>query len=250
MARWRLTEPHYLFTDPGTKWEYVETDRTTGRQVRKQYEVPQYFHHEAEADWNEYESGPRGEKLAGSIVVSDGRNAKPRDIVFKGNPTPGMDPIDDEAKAITAQFKDKWNLPDNIKWGPGEYTTGLTDWLVTQQDKVSSKMAALAEKNTAGFGDFMKSMTEMMQQNQKILEMLTVKSNGERNGEEGSAGQDNRRPAGGVRRRGRPFGSRRAQGARQGRPRVDEPGQEPGPRPEERGGGDVDPSAAGGAAQV
>src|SRR6516164_1126450 len=96
MARWRLLEPHYLITVPCAKWEYMETDRTTGRQIRKQYDVPTYFHHEIEADWTD--------KKEGGVFVSNGTNANPSDIIFKGEPTPGMLAIDDEAKAISSKY--------------------------------------------------------------------------------------------------------------------------------------------------
>src|SRR5215472_14258375 len=170
MARWRLLEPHYLFTEPGTKWEYVETDRVTGRQVRKQYDVPTYFHHEAETDWNDYTTLANGAKAAGQVVVSDGHNPGPRDIIFKGQPTPGMDPLDDEARAITAKFrKEKWNIPDNIKWGAGEYSIALADHFVQQQDKVNMQMAKLEESRVQNTDKFQESMIAMMAQNQKIL---------------------------------------------------------------------------------
>jgi len=247
MARWRLLEPHYLFTEPGTKWEYVETDRVTGRQVRKQYDVPTYFHHEAETDWNDYTTLANGAKAAGQVVVSDGHNPGPRDIIFKGEPTPGMDPLDDEARAITAKFrKEKWNIPDNIKWGAGEYSIALADHFVQQQDKVNMQMAKLEESRVQNTDKFQESMIAMMAQNQKILELLAVKSNGEPNGEEGSAGENHSRSAGVVRRRGRRFGYRRTQGARPGRPRLAEPNEGAGTGAENRSGDVVEPSAEGG----
>jgi hypothetical protein len=247
MARWELREPHYLFTEPGTKWEYIETDRMTGRQLRKQYDVPQYFHHEYESDWTEFTILANGARHSGRVVVSDGHNPGPRDIIFKGSPTPGMKPLDDEAIAITAKFKDKWNLPDKMfdLNNPGDYATNLADHFVQMQDKVNMQMTKLEESRVQNADKFQESMLAMMQQNQKILEMLAVKSSGEPNGEEGSTGQDNPRSAGAVRRRGRRFGYRRTQGARPGRPRLAEPSASAGAAAEERGGGDADPSAAG-----
>jgi hypothetical protein len=252
MARWELREPHYLFTEPGTKWEYIETDRVSGRQVRKQYDVPQYFHHEAESDWTEFTTLANGARASGIVVVSDGHNPGPRDVIFRGEPTPGMKPLDDEARAITAKFKNKWNLPDKMfdLNNPGDYATNLADHFVQMQDKVNMQMAKLEEGRVQNLDKFQESMIAMMQQNQKILEMLAVKSNGERDGEEGSAGQDNQGSAGTVRRRGRRFGYRRTQGARPGRPRLAESGAEPGTGAEERGGSDVDPGTAGGTTKV
>jgi hypothetical protein len=180
MARWQLLEPHYLLLKESAKWEYMETDRTTGKQVRKQYVVPQYFHHEAESDWTEFTLMGNGARASGIVVVSDGHNAKSSDIIFVGSPTPGMRPLDDEAVAITSKFKDKWGLPDKMfdLNEPGEYSVKLADYFVQQQDKVNMKITELAEQNTHGFSDFMKTMTSMMAQNQKILEVLAIKSTG------------------------------------------------------------------------
>ena len=49
--RWKLTEPHYLNV-PETTWEQKETDRMTGKQVRKAYPVPLYLNPKEESDWN------------------------------------------------------------------------------------------------------------------------------------------------------------------------------------------------------
>ena len=168
MARWRLTEPHYLYTDPDVVWERIETDSITGRQVRRQYVVPAYFHHEIESDWTD--------KAAQAVIVCDGRNPGKGDIIFKGEPTPGMKALDDEAEAISAKYKDKWNIPDHIKWGPGEYSSALADYFVQEQDKVSMRMSQVAEQSSRNLDEYMK--TQLVQQGQmlKILELLANKS--------------------------------------------------------------------------
>ena len=238
MARWRLTEPHYILTDPDTIWERLETDINTGRQVRKQYVVPAYFHHEIESDWTD--------KNERAVIVCDGHNPGKGDIIFKGEPTPGMKALDDEAIAISAKFEKKWNIPDNIKWGDGQYSSALADHFVQEQERVNMRMSQVTEQNTRNLEEYMKAQGLQQAQVIKILEMLAAgKANGERNGEEGSAGENYKRPAGGVRRRGRPFGSRRTQGARPGRPRLAQPGEAAGDRPEERGGDTAEPSPAG-----
>lgn len=182
MARWRLLEPHYLYLDPPVKWVYNEVDRVTGRPVRKEFEVPQYFHHESEIDWTEFDLIGRGERVNGYVVVTDGKgNFTPKDIKFKGEPTPGMYPLDEEAKAISAQYSAKWSTPDKI-WdmnADGSYSSRLTDHLVENQNKVNMHIAELAERRDAGFDKFMQAMTTMMQQNQMILETLALKAAGE-----------------------------------------------------------------------
>src|SRR5215472_3254034 len=187
MARWRLTEPHYLYTNPETIWERLETDTVTGRQVRKQYVVPAYFHHEIEADWTD-----KSEK---AVIGSDRLDlAHKTDIVFKGDPTPGMMPIDDEASAISAKFKEKWNIPDNIKWGDGQYNAALTDYFTQQQDKLSREMGQLAESNSRSLEVFMKQTGLQQAQMIELMKILTKQSTGETN-VPGPAEPDNQRPA-------------------------------------------------------
>ena len=105
MARWRLMQAHYLSV-PGTEWEYKESDRETGRQARKVFEVPLYLDPKDAADWN-YRSDE-------SIIVTNKFDpAFRRDIVFVGPPTPDMEPIDDEAQVITQGYIDSgaWKHP-------------------------------------------------------------------------------------------------------------------------------------------
>jgi hypothetical protein len=192
MARWRLTEPHYLYTDPETIWERLEVDTTTGRQVRKQYVVPAYFHHEIEADWTD--------KQEKAVVVCDGHNPGKGDVIFKGDPTPGMRAIDDEAIAISAKFAKKWNIPDNIKWGDGQYSSALADHFVQEQDKMNMQ----AVQTNRNLEEYMKAQGLQQAQVIKILEMLANKATGEPDATEGSSAEDNRRServSAGVKRR-------------------------------------------------
>ena len=195
MARWRLTEPHYLFTDPDTVWERIETDMVSGRQVRKQYVVPAYFHHEIESDWTD--------KIEKGVFVCDGHNPGKGDIIFKGEPTPGMKAIDDEAIAISAKYKDKWNIPDNIKWGDGQYSSALADHFVQQQDKVNMQMSKLTEQNAAQLGKFMEQIGLQQSQMMKIMEILAGKSSEEGEPRPRRFGHGRAQPVPG-RRRGRP----------------------------------------------
>lgn len=103
MARWKLLEAHYLNV-PGTEWEYKETNRETGRQARKIYEVPLYLDPKEPTDWTD-----RTEEL---IIVTNKFDPKhPRDIVFRGPPTPNMEALDDEAQAISDKESSKWIHP-------------------------------------------------------------------------------------------------------------------------------------------
>lgn len=106
MARWFLRNAHYLnILDPDTneptKWEYSETDRTTGKARRKTYNVPQLLD----------PADPSMRNHGDDIVVCHEDKGEPKDIVFFGEPTPDMEPMDAEAEAITDSLKSKWAHP-------------------------------------------------------------------------------------------------------------------------------------------
>ncbi len=122
MARWKLTEAHYLNGHPPdldeTEWEYKEIDRISGREKRKRFKVPFYFEE-------------------GTIVCLEGQGQE-GDFTFEGEPTPGMTPLDAEAKRISADHAHKWVHP--IEALPGQ---GFADALVTSFEK---QMAELAQR--------------------------------------------------------------------------------------------------------
>lgn len=123
MARWRLVQAHYLNGRPpdleSVEWEYKETDRMTGREKRKRFIVPYY----ADAD---------------SIVCYEGKG-QPTDIIFSGDPTPDMDPLDDEARAISAKYKDRWINPiEAFDVDRGSYSQNLLENLERQVAELSA----------------------------------------------------------------------------------------------------------------
>jgi hypothetical protein len=174
MARWRLTEPHYLLTTDPTKWEYHETDRTTGRQVRKQFDVPRYVHPNDPADWTE-RVGPDD----GYVNVSNGNNAQPKDIIFKGEPTPAMICLDDEARAISGKYSDVWKAAENALMD-GEYSWAMkmADKQIQQNEKISQRLAEAALQPVPGLDKFMDVMTKVMEQNQQLVMAMTAKQLG------------------------------------------------------------------------
>lgn len=100
MARWRLTAKHYLNV-PGTEWEQKEIDTKTGKQARKIYLVNLHLDPEMPADHN----------YPGEIIVCLAGKGHPRDIVFEGDPTVDMEPLDAEAEAISAARSKYWIHP-------------------------------------------------------------------------------------------------------------------------------------------
>lgn len=107
MARWKLTQPHYLNVKDaegnGTEWEYKEVNRTTGKPVRKLYEVPRFLHTEDSSDFTHPELG--------AIIVCLEGKGESRDLTFVGEPTPDMEPLDAEAKSISESLRSKWVAP-------------------------------------------------------------------------------------------------------------------------------------------
>ena len=101
--RWRLMTSHYLNV-PGTEWEHNESDRTTGKAVRKLYPVGLLLDPRNPQDCNR----------DGDCVVThdiEGTRLVRTDFIFLGEPTPDMEPMNDEAEAISASLKDKWAHP-------------------------------------------------------------------------------------------------------------------------------------------
>jgi hypothetical protein len=107
--RWRLIEPHYLNVPTlpdGTRveWEHRETSRENGRTVRKLFTVPMLLDPKDPTDYNH----------PNEIVVChdvEGAHMVRGDYIFAGPPTPGMEPLNDEAEAITAQHRPRWEHP-------------------------------------------------------------------------------------------------------------------------------------------
>lgn len=105
MARWRLRNAHYLnvveYFGEKVEWEYSETSRDTGRRARKLFPVPLMMDPNNAADFN----------YPGEIIVCKPGTGLPNDIQFIGEPTPEMEPLDEEAEAISASLRSKWEHP-------------------------------------------------------------------------------------------------------------------------------------------
>lgn len=176
MARWKLTEPHYLNV-PTERWEQVSTDPNTGKPVRKLFKVPKHLDPRVEDDWNVKFPG---NSMDGEIHVchegKDDRANYPKEpaIIFEGNPTPGMVPLDDEAKEISGRFS--WTPTQGIdeESQRASFYSKLGDTLVDQMSELRAAQA-MAPQN-AGIEKLLEVMTAMMQQNQQIMQAFLEKS--------------------------------------------------------------------------
>jgi hypothetical protein len=164
MARWKLLNPHYINV-PGTKWEYKEVDRNTGREVRKDLSVPMFLDPRDPNECN-YKWGNR-DNQEGEIIVCHEGKGEPRDIVFIGDPTPDMVPLDDEAKAISAKFEKIWDhRPES----------DLQTFSQSLVDKFQIEIAAAQSKPQAqtieGMTDLVSAMTKMAETNAQLIAAL------------------------------------------------------------------------------
>jgi hypothetical protein len=175
MARWKLTDAHYLNV-PGTEWEYKETNRDTGRQARKVYEIPQYLNPKDAADWNYREEE--------AIIVSNKFDpAHSRDIIFRGPPTPDMEPLDDEARVITQGFIERgaWKHPIeslNMTYSQSvlsEFEQRLAEVMTKGMPKYSGPSVSAKGIDPAAFERLQQQVAELMERNTQ-LEVAVVKA--------------------------------------------------------------------------
>ena len=119
--RWRLVNAHYLNIETlpdGTKveWEHKETSRESGRAVRKLFSVPMFLEPKDAADHN----------YPGEIIVAhavDGCHNLRQDYIFTGPPTQEMEPLNEEAEAITDSCRHGWIHPVDTMPANGGMTT-------------------------------------------------------------------------------------------------------------------------------
>lgn len=161
MARWRLAAPHYLRT-VGVLWEYTETDRITGRPKRVQFEVPLYLNPHDPGDWN-YQWGNK-DNPEGQIIVYQG-DGEGKDILFIGDPTPDMVPLDDAARALSAGFEERWRYKPENQYG--SYSQSLVD-------EFQSEMADRAAKpvEIPGMTDLIATMQASVAQTAQLIAAL------------------------------------------------------------------------------
>lgn len=138
--RWRLTEPHYIhvpcFPD-GTRveWEHKETNRESGRAVRKLYTVPLLLDPRDKADFNHPDD----------IIIArdvEGAHHNPRDLIFLGDPTPGMEPLNEEAEAISNALRHKWEHPVDTLPANGGMTNQEQQFMQTMMAEFAKQVGA------------------------------------------------------------------------------------------------------------
>lgn len=164
MARWRLAAPHYLNVE-GTTWEYKEVDRTTGRQKRTNFPVPLHLDPDNPSDWNHVYG-----KDAGEIIVCDGKDdVNAKDIIFTGEPTPDMVPMDKPAEVLSASLAHKWKHP--IESLSGTYADAMLRDFQEELDQVRTQNSG---GKVEGMTELLTAMAGMMKQNQDLIAALVA----------------------------------------------------------------------------
>lgn len=160
MARWKLMTPHYLNV-PGEEWEYTENDRTTGRPKRLKFQVPRLLDTRDPSNWTNRWGNKDNED--GEIIVCWQGKGEASDIVFIGDPTPDMVPVDDEAREISAKFETRWKAKPEAM--AGDYSQSLVD-------KFQIEMAEQRAKppEVPGLAELTAAIGSLVQTNQKLLE--------------------------------------------------------------------------------
>lgn len=165
MARWRLTQKHYLKVE-GTEWEYKETTNS-GRAIKKVFPVPMFLDPDYPFDCN-YPREAR-EQDRNEIIVAHKAGALPHDYIFEGPPTPDMIPLDDGAKTISAGFALQWGSPP-AESGDEGYTGKLLSQLTeTLQSFNASAKPSGAVSESSIIAEMQAQMKQLIEMNMALM---------------------------------------------------------------------------------
>lgn len=166
MAKWRLTSDHYLNVvcdEYGEKidYEYSETDQQTNRVRRRSWDVPMLIGREKIVT-NKQED-----------FDAFGGDTRERPVLFKGDPTPDMQPIDEEAKAISAKLQPKWrhaieSLPTTYN---GDYSASLIAGFEKLLTQAAAQQKPVELPNTPAPNISNERLDAMQKQIEQLMEM-------------------------------------------------------------------------------
>jgi hypothetical protein len=161
MARWKLMVPHYL-TVEGIEWEITETDRATQKQVKRRMKVPRYVDPKDPSDWTSIWGANDGRD--GEVIVCMPGKGEPRDIVFHGDPTPDMIPVDDEAMAISQSFAEQWQYKPDM---PMDHSQSLINRFEAELEAIERKKAEPVA--VPGLSELADAIKALVSQNQAVI---------------------------------------------------------------------------------
>lgn len=161
MARWRLTQKHYLNV-PGNSWEHKEVTNE-GKNLRKLFTVPMFLDPEDPSDCNR----------DGIIVVAHEGKGLPGDIIFTGPPTPDMEPMDEEAQAISDKERPNWKAP--VESLPGNYGGAIQAGLEKQLEalmKIQPAAQSLSGVSREEFDQLKEQLAQLAGRNSELEAQL------------------------------------------------------------------------------
>lgn len=177
-ARWRLRKQHYLniMTPEGEhegEWEYREEPRfakgVKGRRPRisrVRFPVPTLLDPDDTFQHND-------NAIEGIIVTNAFDPAHPGDWIFVGDPTPDMDPINEEAEAISKSMAKKWvnpieSLPANSDFSQS-LITAFEGQMRELQKIVPAQPVSAGQVSKDEFEELKANMAKLMEQNAALI---------------------------------------------------------------------------------
>lgn len=128
MARWKLMAAHYINVKTPwgetQKWVREEQNQETGRILRTEYNVPTLL----DPLNDRTVLGPTGD-----CIVARPGSQQSGDWIYEGPPTADMEPLDDEARAISDSLRHKWVHPIDSLPTNGEI---YSDKLIQQMERL------------------------------------------------------------------------------------------------------------------
>src|SRR5262249_46558469 len=114
---------------------------------------------------------PGDHNYPGEIIVSDGHNAQARDIIFLGEPTVDMEPVDDEAKKITGDLEasGRWKRPVEGQ----DFGESLIKNFMERLDRVSAQPVSTGGIDPKDFTELQAQVKALMEQNAKLQAQIT-----------------------------------------------------------------------------
>ena len=171
MARWKLTAKHYLqalqFGQP-SEWQREEINVQTGRAFRKTYPVPMYIDPDDPYCINR--------NVGYCVIATEGSNQPGDLIVSNFKPTPDMEPLDEEARAMSEAERPHWVNPiDGLSPTMGEdFANQLLAALQQQMNKTALTPGQAA--NSAEVSNLSALVAAQQRQIDQLLSALSGRS--------------------------------------------------------------------------
>lgn len=172
--RWKLLTPHYIKV-PGTVWTQEEQPFATPKRIKREFPVPLYLNPEDPSQWTERNE----DRSFGYIVVCHAGKGKPSDTVFVGDPTPDMEPLDDEAREESAKFTGRWTMAGEMP--AGDFENNVFSYLLRQVDAVAARNVDTPENDRAQLSSMTAQIADLISENENLKRRLGERSNFDRN---------------------------------------------------------------------